>query len=148
MRIENSPCMRIWRLVFFPGSNCDHDAYWTNPNRIQTPARSSGMTRNDLETATLIIVPGVFRLWRLSATVTIANFSPPGWNFRQSLLLLACWYWASAMASRFWRVMLASWRADANAGLKYWRTGLPKCRCADITDRHPFHERPARRAKF
>jgi phosphoribosylformylglycinamidine synthase I len=63
-------------VLVFPGSNCDHDAYWT----IQTVAKQSVTflwhDSHDLENCDAIIVPGGFAYGDYLRTGAIAKFSP------------------------------------------------------------------------
>jgi len=63
-------------VIIFPGSNCDHDAYWT----IQQVARQSATflwhESQDLENCDAIIVPGGFAYGDYLRTGAIAKFSP------------------------------------------------------------------------
>src|SRR5258708_25676306 len=63
-------------VLIFPGSNCDHDAYWT----IQQVAKQAVTFRwhewHDLENCDAIIVPGGFAYGDYLRTGAIARFSP------------------------------------------------------------------------
>ena len=63
-------------VIIFPGSNCDHDAYWT----IQQVARQSVTflwhESHDLENCDAVIVPGGFAFGDYLRTGAIARFSP------------------------------------------------------------------------
>ena len=63
-------------VLVFPGSNCDHDAYWT----IQTVAKQSVTflwhDSHDLENCDAIIVPGGFAYGDYLRTGAIAHFAP------------------------------------------------------------------------
>ena len=52
-------------ILVFPGSNCDHDAYWTLHSVAHQPATFLWHESHDLENCDAIIVPGGFA---------------PGWN--------------------------------------------------------------------
>ncbi len=63
-------------VIIFPGSNCDHDAYWT----IQKVAKQSVTflwhESHDLENCDAIIVPGGFAYGDYLRTGALAKFSP------------------------------------------------------------------------
>ena len=63
-------------VIVFPGSNCDHDAYWT----VQQIARQSAAflwhESHDLQNCDAIIVPGGFAFGDYLRTGAIARFSP------------------------------------------------------------------------
>jgi phosphoribosylformylglycinamidine synthase len=63
-------------VIIFPGSNCDHDAFWT----IQQVAKQSVTflwhESHDLENCDAIIVPGGFAFGDYLRTGAIAKFSP------------------------------------------------------------------------
>jgi phosphoribosylformylglycinamidine synthase subunit PurQ / glutaminase len=62
-------------VIIFPGSNCDHDAYWT----IQVAKQSVCFLwheSHDLENCDAIIVPGGFAFGDYLRTGAIAKFSP------------------------------------------------------------------------
>jgi len=63
-------------VIIFPGSNCDHDAYWTIRNVIQQPAVFLWHESHDLENCDAIIVPGGFAYGDYLRTGAIAKFSP------------------------------------------------------------------------
>ena len=47
-------------VIVFPGSNCDHDAYWTVQHVAKQPATMLWHESHDLENCDVIIVPGGF----------------------------------------------------------------------------------------
>ena len=47
-------------VIIFPGSNCDHDAYWTVEHVIKQPVTFLWHESHDLENCDAIIVPGGF----------------------------------------------------------------------------------------
>src|SRR6185369_9430661 len=47
-------------VIIFPGSNCDHDAYWTFSQVFQQPATMLWHESHDLENVDVVIVPGGF----------------------------------------------------------------------------------------
>ncbi len=63
-------------VIIFPGSNCDHDAFWT----IQQVAKQSVTflwhESHDLENCDAVIVPGGFAYGDYLRTGAIAKFSP------------------------------------------------------------------------
>jgi phosphoribosylformylglycinamidine synthase subunit PurQ / glutaminase len=63
-------------VVIFPGSNCDHDAYWTIRHVAQQPAVFLWHESHDLENCDAIIVPGGFAYGDYLRTGAIAKFSP------------------------------------------------------------------------
>jgi phosphoribosylformylglycinamidine synthase len=63
-------------VITFPGSNCDHDAFWTIQNVAQQPVTSLWHESHDLENCDAIIVPGGFAFGDYLRTGAIAKFSP------------------------------------------------------------------------
>ena len=47
-------------VIIFPGSNCDHDAYWTIREVAQQPVTFLWHESHDLQNCDAIIVPGGF----------------------------------------------------------------------------------------
>ena len=63
-------------VIIFPGSNCDHDAYWTIQHIAKQPATFLWHESHDLENCDAIIVPGGFAFGDYLRTGAIAKFSP------------------------------------------------------------------------
>jgi len=63
-------------VIIFPGSNCDHDAYWTIQHVAHQPATFLWHESHDLENCDAIIVPGGFAYGDYLRTGAIAKFSP------------------------------------------------------------------------
>jgi phosphoribosylformylglycinamidine synthase subunit PurQ / glutaminase len=63
-------------VVIFPGSNCDHDAYWAVEQVLKQPVRFLWHESHDLENCDAIIVPGGFAYGDYLRTGAIAKFSP------------------------------------------------------------------------
>jgi len=63
-------------VIIFPGSNCDHDAYWTIQNVAKQPVTFLWHESHDLENCDAIIVPGGFAYGDYLRTGAIARFSP------------------------------------------------------------------------
>jgi phosphoribosylformylglycinamidine synthase I len=63
-------------VIIFPGSNCDHDAYWTVQHVAGQPATFLWHESHDLENCDAIIVPGGFAFGDYLRTGAIAKFSP------------------------------------------------------------------------
>jgi phosphoribosylformylglycinamidine synthase I len=63
-------------VIIFPGSNCDHDAYWTIQHVAQQTATFLWHESHDLENCDAIIVPGGFSYGDYLRTGAIAKFSP------------------------------------------------------------------------
>ncbi len=63
-------------VIIFPGSNCDHDAYWTIQNVAKQPVTFLWHESHDLENCDAIIVPGGFAYGDYLRTGAIAKFSP------------------------------------------------------------------------
>jgi phosphoribosylformylglycinamidine synthase subunit PurQ / glutaminase len=63
-------------VVIFPGSNCDHDAYWTIQNVAHQPVTFLWHESSDLENSDVIVVPGGFSYGDYLRTGAIAKFSP------------------------------------------------------------------------
>jgi phosphoribosylformylglycinamidine synthase subunit PurQ / glutaminase len=63
-------------VIIFPGSNCDHDAFWTIEHVVGQPATFLWHESHDLEGCDAIIVPGGFAFGDYLRTGAIAKFSP------------------------------------------------------------------------
>jgi phosphoribosylformylglycinamidine synthase len=63
-------------VLVFPGSNCDHDAFWTLQHVAKQPATMLWHESHDLEGCDAIIVPGGFAYGDYLRTGAIAKFSP------------------------------------------------------------------------
>ena len=63
-------------LIIFPGSNCDHDAYWTIEHVAKQPVTFLWHDSHDLQNCDAIIVPGGFAYGDYLRTGAIARFSP------------------------------------------------------------------------
>jgi len=63
-------------VVVFPGSNCDHDAYYTLANVMHKPVEFIWHQSQDLAGADAIILPGGFAYGDYLRTGAIARFSP------------------------------------------------------------------------
>jgi phosphoribosylformylglycinamidine synthase subunit PurQ / glutaminase len=63
-------------VLVFPGSNCDHDAYWTIQQVAKQPVTFLWHDSHDLENCDAIIVPGGFAYGDYLRTGAIARFSP------------------------------------------------------------------------
>lgn len=63
-------------VITFPGSNCDHDAFWTIQHVAKQPVTSLWHESHDLENCDAIIVPGGFAYGDYLRTGAIARFSP------------------------------------------------------------------------
>jgi phosphoribosylformylglycinamidine synthase subunit PurQ / glutaminase len=63
-------------VIIFPGSNCDHDAYWTLQHVAKQPVTFLWHESHDLENCDAIIVPGGFAYGDYLRTGAIAKFSP------------------------------------------------------------------------
>lgn len=63
-------------VIIFPGSNCDHDAYWTAQHVLGQPATFLWHESHDLEGCDAVIVPGGFAYGDYLRTGAIARFSP------------------------------------------------------------------------
>jgi phosphoribosylformylglycinamidine synthase subunit PurQ / glutaminase len=63
-------------VIIFPGSNCDHDAYWTIQHVARQPVTFLWHESHDLENCDAIIVPGGFAYGDYLRTGAIARFSP------------------------------------------------------------------------
>ena len=63
-------------VIIFPGSNCDHDAYWTVQNVAHQPVTFLWHESHDLENCDVVIVPGGFAYGDYLRTGAIAKFSP------------------------------------------------------------------------
>jgi phosphoribosylformylglycinamidine synthase len=63
-------------VIIFPGSNCDHDAYWTIRHVCKEPATFLWHESHDLENCDAVIVPGGFAYGDYLRTGAIAKFSP------------------------------------------------------------------------
>ena len=63
-------------VIIFPGSNCDHDAYWTIEQVEKQPVTFLWHDSPDLKGVDAIIVPGGFAYGDYLRTGAIAKFSP------------------------------------------------------------------------
>jgi phosphoribosylformylglycinamidine synthase I len=63
-------------VVIFPGSNCDHDAYWTVREVAKQSATFLWHESADLQNCDIVIVPGGFAFGDYLRTGAIAKFSP------------------------------------------------------------------------
>jgi len=63
-------------VIIFPGSNCDHDAYWTVQKVAKQPVTFLWHESHDLQNCDAIIVPGGFAYGDYLRTGAIAKFSP------------------------------------------------------------------------
>jgi phosphoribosylformylglycinamidine synthase len=63
-------------VIIFPGSNCDHDAYWTVQHVAKQSATFLWHESHDLENCDAVIVPGGFAYGDYLRTGAIAKFSP------------------------------------------------------------------------
>ena len=63
-------------VLVFPGSNCDHDAYWVISNVAHQPVTFLWHESHDLENCDAIVVPGGFAYGDYLRTGAIARFSP------------------------------------------------------------------------
>ncbi|HEY2820665.1 MAG TPA: phosphoribosylformylglycinamidine synthase subunit PurQ [Candidatus Acidoferrum sp.] len=63
-------------VVVFPGSNCDHDAYYTFANVMKKPVAFIWHDSQDLAGCDAIILPGGFAHGDYLRTGAIARFSP------------------------------------------------------------------------
>jgi phosphoribosylformylglycinamidine synthase subunit PurQ / glutaminase len=63
-------------VIIFPGSNCDHDAYWTIEHVLKQRVTFLWHESHDLENCDAVIVPGGFAYGDYLRTGAIAKFSP------------------------------------------------------------------------
>jgi len=63
-------------IVVFPGSNCDHDAYYVAKKIINEDSAFLWHKENDLQGSDVIILPGGFSYGDYLRTGAIAKFSP------------------------------------------------------------------------
>jgi phosphoribosylformylglycinamidine synthase len=63
-------------VLVFPGSNCDHDAFWTIQQVAKQPVTFLWHESHDLENCDAVIVPGGFAFGDYLRTGAIAKFSP------------------------------------------------------------------------
>ncbi len=63
-------------VVVFPGSNCDHDAYYALKNYTGSEVTFLWHKERDLQNAQIIILPGGFSYGDYLRTGAIARFSP------------------------------------------------------------------------
>jgi phosphoribosylformylglycinamidine synthase subunit PurQ / glutaminase len=63
-------------VIIFPGSNCDHDAYWAVEQVLHQPVTFLWHQSHELENCDAIIVPGGFAYGDYLRTGAIAKFSP------------------------------------------------------------------------
>src|SRR5690348_4580062 len=63
-------------VIIFPGSNCDHDAFWTVQSVARQPVTFLWHESHDLENCDAVIVPGGFAYGDYLRCGAIAKFSP------------------------------------------------------------------------
>lgn len=63
-------------VIIFPGSNCDHDAFWAFSQVFKQPATFLWHDSHDLANCDVVIVPGGFSYGDYLRTGAIARFSP------------------------------------------------------------------------
>jgi phosphoribosylformylglycinamidine synthase subunit PurQ / glutaminase len=63
-------------VLVFPGSNCDHDAFWTIQQVAKQPVTFLWHESHDLQNCDAVIVPGGFAFGDYLRTGAIAKFSP------------------------------------------------------------------------
>jgi len=63
-------------VIIFPGSNCDHDAFWTAEHVLKQQATFLWHDSHDLQNCEVIIVPGGFAYGDYLRTGAIAKSSP------------------------------------------------------------------------
>ena len=63
-------------VIIFPGSNCDHDAYWTAEQVLKQEATFLWHESQDLQNCDVVVVPGGFSYGDYLRTGAIAKFSP------------------------------------------------------------------------
>jgi phosphoribosylformylglycinamidine synthase I len=63
-------------VIIFPGSNCDHDAFWTLQQVSKQSVTFLWHEAHDLENCDAIVVPGGFAFGDYLRTGAIAKFSP------------------------------------------------------------------------
>src|SRR5215469_13645152 len=63
-------------VIIFPGSNCDHDAFWTIQQVAKQPVTFLWHESHDLQNVDAVIVPGGFAYGDYLRTGAIAKFSP------------------------------------------------------------------------
>jgi phosphoribosylformylglycinamidine synthase subunit PurQ / glutaminase len=63
-------------VIIFPGSNCDHDAYWVISQVAKQPVTFLWHDSPDLQGCDAIVVPGGFAYGDYLRTGAIAKFSP------------------------------------------------------------------------
>lgn len=63
-------------VIIFPGSNCDHDAYWTLQQVSKQEVTFLWHESHDLQNCDAIVVPGGFAYGDYLRTGAIAKFSP------------------------------------------------------------------------
>jgi phosphoribosylformylglycinamidine synthase I len=63
-------------VIIFPGSNCDHDAFWTIQHVAKHPVTFLWHESHELQNCDAIIVPGGFSYGDYLRTGAIAKFSP------------------------------------------------------------------------
>jgi phosphoribosylformylglycinamidine synthase I len=63
-------------VIIFPGSNCDHDAFWTIQEVLKQPVTFLWHESSDLQDCDAIVVPGGFAYGDYLRTGAIAKFSP------------------------------------------------------------------------
>lgn len=75
-RIKNGPMKKKVGILVFPGSNCDHDAYYAMKTVLQADAEFVWHKERELKEYDLIVVPGGFSYGDYLRSGAIARFSP------------------------------------------------------------------------
>ncbi len=70
-------------VIVFPGSNCDHDAYWAAGTVAGQEVTFLWHESHDLENCDVVIVPGGFAYGDYLRTGAIARFAPVMESVRQ-----------------------------------------------------------------
>jgi phosphoribosylformylglycinamidine synthase len=63
-------------VIIFPGSNCDHDAFWTLEQVAKQTVTYLWHESHDLENCDAVVIPGGFAYGDYLRTGAIAKFSP------------------------------------------------------------------------
>ena len=89
-------------VIVFPGSNCDHDAWYAVNHNLGQPAEFIWHDSSTLGDVDAVILPGGFSYGDYLRCGAIAKFSPVMQRRQASSPPMAAWCSASATASRFW----------------------------------------------
>lgn len=103
-------------VVVFPGSNCDHDAFYAISSVLHQPVEFIWHQSEDLANCDAVILPGGFAHGDYLRTGALARFSPVMKSVKSSQKA-AAWFLGFVMAFRFfWKRVCFRARSCAISG--------------------------------